>query len=71
MSWICLARQMVCVWQAWNQGQELSNHRKGWARLEKSLQRGDLSEAHISRLQEQGQIKVHSLPQSLIQQINP
>lgn len=36
MSWIFLTRWMVCVWQAWNQGQEIDNHRKGWERMEKS-----------------------------------
>lgn len=53
VSWICLAWQMVYVWQAWNKGQEIDNHRKGWQEW-KSYQRGHLSAFNISRLQEEG-----------------
>lgn len=53
VSWICLAWQMVYVWQGWTKGQEIDNHRKGWQEW-KSHQRGHLSEFNISRLQEQG-----------------
>ena len=42
VSCICLAWQMVHVWQAWNKGQEIDNHRKGWKEW-KSLVREAIS----------------------------
>lgn len=42
VSCICLAGQMVHVWQAWNKGQEIDNHRKGRKEW-KSLVRGAIS----------------------------